>query len=163
MIHFNYRIFPLGIFTNYSNRQTWADSVDPDQTPRSAASDLGLHCLLFIQQFATHQFVIKWTCSKFRASILRSLIARILRLNRYICCRTSRLVFNKKKRHSIPDKDPYTIYKCKPRRYNLVRILFVGKIISLVFIGLGKGALKSLIRLCIHITRLCDKGYFLTL
>ena len=22
-----------------------ADSVDPDQTPRSAASDLGLHCL----------------------------------------------------------------------------------------------------------------------
>ena len=23
-----------------------ANSVDPDQTPRSAASDLGLHCLL---------------------------------------------------------------------------------------------------------------------
>ena len=26
-----------------------ANSVDPDQTPRSAASDLGLHCLLMFR------------------------------------------------------------------------------------------------------------------
>ena len=34
-----------------SDRQAWANSVDPDQTPRSAASDQGLHCLPLIQQF----------------------------------------------------------------------------------------------------------------
>ena len=31
--------------TKYSDRQTKASSVDPDQTPRHAASDQGLHCL----------------------------------------------------------------------------------------------------------------------
>ena len=31
----------------YLKSPVWvANSVDPDQTPRSAASDLGLHCLL---------------------------------------------------------------------------------------------------------------------
>ena len=32
-----------------------ANSVDPDQTPRSAASDLGLHCL---PMDARHKWVI---------------------------------------------------------------------------------------------------------
>ena len=32
-----------GPFTDFFVRN--ANSVDPDQTPRSAASDLGLHCL----------------------------------------------------------------------------------------------------------------------
>ena len=30
---------------------TPANSVDPDQTPQNAASDEGLHCLLYIQKF----------------------------------------------------------------------------------------------------------------
>ena len=34
----------------YSDRQAWANSVDPDETPQNEASHLGLHCLLFIQQ-----------------------------------------------------------------------------------------------------------------
>ena len=33
------------IFYSISNRFLFANSEDPDQTPRSAASDLGLHCL----------------------------------------------------------------------------------------------------------------------
>ena len=33
------------------DRQTYANSVDQDQTPRSAASDLGRHCLPLIQQY----------------------------------------------------------------------------------------------------------------
>ena len=28
---------------NYLDGQEWANSVDPDQTPQNAASDLGLH------------------------------------------------------------------------------------------------------------------------
>ena len=35
----------------YWGRQAWTNSVDPDQTPRNAASDQGLHCLSLIQQF----------------------------------------------------------------------------------------------------------------
>ena len=35
----------------YLDRQTCTNSVDPDQMPQDAASDLGLHCLPFIQQF----------------------------------------------------------------------------------------------------------------
>ena len=42
------------ILHTYSDRQAWANSVDPDQTPRSAASDQGLHCLSLIQHFYTH-------------------------------------------------------------------------------------------------------------
>ena len=35
-----------------------ANSVDPDQTPRSAASDLGLHCLpMFLLWDARHKWV----------------------------------------------------------------------------------------------------------
>ena len=33
------------IYSKYSDRQSGANSVDPDQTPHNAASDLGLHCL----------------------------------------------------------------------------------------------------------------------
>ena len=41
-----YRIYHM-----YSDRQALANSIDPDETPRSAASHLGLHCLPLIQQF----------------------------------------------------------------------------------------------------------------
>ena len=41
-----YRIYP-----KYSDRNVFANNVDPDQTPQNAVSDLGLHCLPFIQQF----------------------------------------------------------------------------------------------------------------
>ena len=34
----------------YSDRQAWANSVDPDQTPHSVVSDQGLHCLSLIYQ-----------------------------------------------------------------------------------------------------------------
>ena len=38
-----------------------ANSVDPDQTPRSAASDLGLHCLLvFLLWGAMHKWVKRY-------------------------------------------------------------------------------------------------------
>ena len=35
----------------YSDRQAWANNLDPDETPQVAASHLGLHCLPLIQQF----------------------------------------------------------------------------------------------------------------
>ena len=38
-------------FPNYSDRQAWANSVDPDQMLQNAASDQGLHCKPVIQQF----------------------------------------------------------------------------------------------------------------
>ena len=39
------------IYHMYSDRQAWANSIDPDETPQNAASHLGLHCLPLIQQF----------------------------------------------------------------------------------------------------------------
>ena len=33
-----------------SDRQAWANSVDPDETPQNAASHQGLYCLPLIQQ-----------------------------------------------------------------------------------------------------------------
>ena len=39
------------IYPKYSQRQVWANSVDPDQMPQNVASDLGLHCLLLIQHY----------------------------------------------------------------------------------------------------------------
>ena len=42
----NYHIYHM-----YSDRQAWANSLDPDETPQNAASHLGLHCLPLIQQF----------------------------------------------------------------------------------------------------------------
>ena len=41
-----YRIYHM-----YSDRQAWANSLDPEETPQNAASRLGLHCLPLIQQF----------------------------------------------------------------------------------------------------------------
>ena len=35
----------------FSDRQAWANSVDPDETPQNAASHQGLQCLPVIQQF----------------------------------------------------------------------------------------------------------------
>ena len=35
----------------YSDRQAWANSIDPDETLQNAASHPGLHCLPLIQQF----------------------------------------------------------------------------------------------------------------
>ena len=35
----------------YWERNTFANSVDPDQMPQNAASDQGLHCLSYIQQY----------------------------------------------------------------------------------------------------------------
>ena len=35
----------------YSDRQAWANSIDPDETPQNAASHLGLHCLPLNQQY----------------------------------------------------------------------------------------------------------------
>ena len=35
-------------YPKYSDRQTYTNSVDPDQMPPNAASDLGLHCLHLI-------------------------------------------------------------------------------------------------------------------
>ena len=52
-----------------------ANSVDADQTPRYAASDLGLHCLPMSQLLdarpkwvKTRQQEAKWNCSNFRAA-----------------------------------------------------------------------------------------------
>ena len=39
------------IYRMYSDRQAWANSVDPDKMPQKMASHQGLHCLLLIQQF----------------------------------------------------------------------------------------------------------------
>ena len=42
----------------YRNSCTYANSVDPDQTPLSAASDLGLHCLpMSLLRYARHKWV----------------------------------------------------------------------------------------------------------
>ena len=38
----------------YSDRQVWANSVDPEETPQEVASNQGLYCLPLIQQ---HQVV----------------------------------------------------------------------------------------------------------
>ena len=42
------------IYPKYWDRQAWANSVDPDQTPHFAASDLCLHCLPLRQQYCKH-------------------------------------------------------------------------------------------------------------
>ena len=35
----------------YSDRQSWANTLDPDEMPQKAVSHQGLHCLPLIQQF----------------------------------------------------------------------------------------------------------------
>ena len=37
------------IYRKYSDRQAWANSVDPELMPQNAASDQGLHCSPLIQ------------------------------------------------------------------------------------------------------------------
>ena len=44
-------ILKCHIYPKYWDRQARENSVDPDQTPHNAASDLGLHCLPLIQHF----------------------------------------------------------------------------------------------------------------
>ena len=39
------------IYRQNSNRQAWANSEDPDETPQKAASHQGLLCLPLTQQF----------------------------------------------------------------------------------------------------------------
>ena len=43
--YLGYRIYHM-----YSDRQAWANSIDPDKTPQNA-SHLGVHCLPLIQHF----------------------------------------------------------------------------------------------------------------
>ena len=38
----------------YSDRQAWANGVDPDQMPQNVASDQGLHRLPLVQQYSNH-------------------------------------------------------------------------------------------------------------
>ena len=45
------KITTYRIYHMYSDRQAWANSVDPDEMPLKAASHQGLHCLPPIQQF----------------------------------------------------------------------------------------------------------------
>ena len=59
----------------------FANSGDPDQTPRSAASDLGLHCLRFtflrvsrLQWVNGHRFIPKYTCVVFRNSLYANIL-----------------------------------------------------------------------------------------
>ena len=41
-----YHIYPM-----YSDRQAWANGVEPDEMLQNAASHQDLHCLTLIQQF----------------------------------------------------------------------------------------------------------------
>ena len=50
-LHWNYRIY-----LEYSDKSARTNSVDLDQTPRNAASDLGLHCLPLTQQFVVCRY-----------------------------------------------------------------------------------------------------------
>ena len=65
----------------YSDRQAWANSIDPDETPQNAASHLGLHCLPLMQQFLTQHRVVNCTGSNFKTYMVRSWGVRILRVN----------------------------------------------------------------------------------
>ena len=49
----------------FSDRQAWANSVDPDEMPQDAASHQGLHCLPLIQQFLDTTVVSKLYLFKF--------------------------------------------------------------------------------------------------
>ena len=46
MVHQGQRqVDRYSIYPKYLDRQTWANSVDPDQMPQNVASDQGLHSL----------------------------------------------------------------------------------------------------------------------
>ena len=64
----------------YWDRQACANSVDPDQTPQNAASDLGLHCLPLIQQYFRN-IIVEWILLDLRASMINSYGVPILKVN----------------------------------------------------------------------------------
>ena len=54
------------IYPMFSDRQAWANSVDPDEMPQNVASHQGLHCLPLIQHDDDDdddefRFNIEWT------------------------------------------------------------------------------------------------------
>ena len=65
----------------YSDRQAWANSIDPDETPHSAASHLGLYCLPLIQQFFDITSGSKLYLLNFRTSMVRRWSVQILSVN----------------------------------------------------------------------------------
>ena len=69
------------IYQLYSDRQTWANSVDPDEMLQNAASHQGLHCLPLIQQFLDTTSGSKCTCSNSRTSMVQSWGVQILKVN----------------------------------------------------------------------------------
>ena len=62
-----------------SDRQAWANSLDPDEMLQNAVSHLGIHCLPCIQQ----HWVVNCTGSNFRTYMVRSWGVQIRRVNRY--------------------------------------------------------------------------------
>ena len=77
----DFRIDYYRIYHMYSDRQAWANSLDPDETLRNAVSHLGLHCLPLIQQFLDTTSGSKLYWFKFRTYMVRSWGVRILRVN----------------------------------------------------------------------------------
>ena len=61
----------------YSDRQTLANSVDPDQTPQNATSDQGLHFLPLIQQFAILRKLTGSKMDLLKRSIIKSKVVNI--------------------------------------------------------------------------------------
>ena len=45
-IHYHFHLLPIDVYRLYTSAGWEPNSADPDQTLHSAASDLGLHCLL---------------------------------------------------------------------------------------------------------------------
>ena len=62
---------PQNLYPKYFDRQAEANSVDPDQMPQNVASDLGLHCLPFIQQLLDTSAVSKMDLFKLKFSMVR--------------------------------------------------------------------------------------------
>ena len=88
------------VFTMVLKRQLSANRVDPDQTPHSAASDQGLHCLppICILRHLIRVYTVchppnslwplntvKWTCSDFRTSKIRSWNIQLFTVNTFHC------------------------------------------------------------------------------
>ena len=48
------------------DRETWANSVDPDQTAQGSKFDQILHCLPFHHTILVSSSGSQWTCSNFR-------------------------------------------------------------------------------------------------
>ena len=68
----------------YSDREAFANRVDPDQTSQNMESDQGLHCLPYIIAiFKTYQEVVECTISIFRTSMISRNGVPILRVNTF--------------------------------------------------------------------------------